>query len=70
VKEGGGELVFLRQLAALDLLPGLGPEWQIVAEPKIGCAERVQHPPSPPLDALGNRNGGRHRRESTYPCAS
>jgi hypothetical protein len=70
MEEGGGEVVSFGQLAALDLLPGLGPVWQVVAEGKTPRPERVENPASPGLHALGNLDPGRHRRDPTYPSAS
>ena len=57
VEEGGGELVALRQLAALGLLPGLGPVGDVVADTEIARSERVEYPASAALDAIGDLHG-------------
>jgi hypothetical protein len=59
VEEGCGELVPLRQLAALGLLPGLGPVRDVVAEAEIACSERVENPASAALDAIGDLHDAR-----------
>src|SRR4029450_1857321 len=50
VEERLGEVVSLRSLTALDLLPRLGPVRQVVAEAEIARADRVEHPARPSLD--------------------
>jgi hypothetical protein len=52
VVEARREVVVGRQLAALDLLPGVGVVGKVVAEPDVRGADRVEHPACAALDAL------------------
>ena len=54
MEERLGEVVSGRPLAAVDLLPRLGAIRNVVAEPELARADRVEHPARPPLDRLGN----------------
>ena len=67
MEERRGKVVSLRQLATVDLIPGIRPKRKVLGQPEVTCAERLENPARPPLDALGDPDGGRHRRESTYP---
>ena len=50
VEERLGELVAVGPLSPLDLLPGLGPVGNVVAEADLAGADRVEHPARLPLD--------------------
>jgi hypothetical protein len=55
VEERRGELVALRALPALDLRPGRFVVRQVVAEPDVSRADRVENPARAPFDSLRNQ---------------
>jgi hypothetical protein len=55
MEERLGEVVALGPLAALDLLPRAGVVGDVVAEPDLTPANRVQHPAGPPFHLLGDQ---------------
>ncbi len=55
VEEGLREVVAVRALPPLHLLPGGGVVGNVVAETEIAGADRVEHPAGAPLDPLGDQ---------------
>jgi hypothetical protein len=53
VEERGGEGIGWK-LAALDLLPRLGVVGDVVTDPEVAGADRVEHPAGSPLHPFGD----------------
>ena len=70
VEEARRELVSVRQPAALDRLPRLGPVGHVVAETQTGGAHHVEHPARPLLDRSGDRHRASVVRERIGPPGS
>ena len=57
VEETGREIVSVRQLTAVDRLPGVRTIRQVFTETHVGRSHRVEHPARPLLDRSGDRHG-------------
>jgi len=68
VKERLGQVVRIGTLAALDLLPGLGPVGNVVPEAELRRADGIQHPACAPLDGSGDH--GSALRATRARCTS